>query len=55
MNTWIGQTPAEKQIKTDVLSELNYEPGVKVSEVGVLVKDGTVTLNGYVYSYSDKA
>ena len=42
------------ELKNDVLSELKYEPGVKISEVGVLVKDGTVTLNGSVYSYSDK-
>ena len=42
------------EIKTDVLSELEYEPAVKVSDIGVLVKDGTVTLNGYATSYTEK-
>ena len=36
------------QLKTDVLSELEYEPYVKVSDIGVLVKDGTVTRNWIV-------
>jgi osmotically-inducible protein OsmY len=34
------------EIENDVLSELTYEPSVKVTDIGVLVKDGTVTLNG---------
>jgi osmotically-inducible protein OsmY len=41
-------------LKTDVLAELNYEPSVKVTDIGVLVKDGTVTLNGYATSYGEK-
>ncbi len=48
----IKKTDAE--LKTDVLSELEYEPGVNVTDIGVLVKDGTVTLNGYATSYSEK-
>jgi len=40
-------------IKADVLSELEYEPSVTVSDIGVLVKDGTVTLNGYATSYGE--
>jgi osmotically-inducible protein OsmY len=42
------------EIKNYVLSELTYEPSVKVTDIGVLVKDGTVTLNGYATSYSEK-
>ena len=42
------------ELKTDVLSELQYEPSVKVTDIGVLVKDGTVTLNGYVTNYGEK-
>ena len=38
--------------KTDL--ELKYEPIVKVTDIGVLVKNGTVTLNGYVSSYVEK-
>jgi osmotically-inducible protein OsmY len=44
----------DTELKNDVLSELKYEPSVKVSDIGVLVKDGTVTLNGYATSYSEK-
>jgi osmotically-inducible protein OsmY len=44
----------DSEIKTDVLSELEYEPSIKVTDIGVLVKDGTVTLNGFATSYGDK-
>jgi osmotically-inducible protein OsmY len=44
----------DTELKNDVLSELKYEPSVKVSDIGVLAKDGTVTLNGYATSYSEK-
>ncbi|WP_373543145.1 BON domain-containing protein [Chamaesiphon sp.] len=42
------------ELKNDVLAELKYEPTVKVTDIGVLVKNGTVTLNGYVSSYVEK-
>jgi VCBS repeat-containing protein len=44
----------DTEIKTDVLSELKYEPNIKVTDIGVLVKDGTVTLNGSVTNYHEK-
>ncbi|MEO8893053.1 MAG: BON domain-containing protein [Coleofasciculaceae cyanobacterium] len=44
----------DTELKIDVLSELEYEPGVEVAGIGVLVKDGTVTLNGYAANYSKK-
>ncbi len=52
MNKTIERTDAE--LKTDVLAELKSEPSVKVTDIGVLVKDGTVTLNGYATSYVEK-
>jgi len=52
MTYTIAKTDAE--LKTDVLSELKYEPGVKIADIGVLVQDGTVTLNGYATSYMEK-
>jgi len=52
MTTITGKTDGE--IKTDVLSELKYEPSVKVTDIGVLVNGGTVTLNGYATSYAEK-
>jgi len=44
----------DAQLKTDILSELEFEPSVKATDIGVLVKDGTVTLNGYATSYGEK-
>jgi osmotically-inducible protein OsmY len=44
----------DAELKNDVLSELKYEPSVKATDVGVLVKDGAVTLNGNVPSYFEK-
>jgi osmotically-inducible protein OsmY len=41
----------DAQIQTDVLSELKWEPRVLPNEVGVSVKDGVVTLTGWVDSY----
>jgi len=45
---------SDTEIKNDVLSELKYEPSVKITDIGVLVKNGTVTLNGYATSYAEK-
>jgi osmotically-inducible protein OsmY len=44
----------DAQLKEYVLSELAYEPSVKATDIGVLVKDGTLTLNGFVESYGEK-
>ncbi|HAT11563.1 MAG TPA: hypothetical protein DCS97_13435 [Planctomycetes bacterium] len=45
---------SDLQIKTDVLSELQYEPAVKVTNIGVLVKEGIVTLHGSTASHGEK-
>jgi len=45
---------SDPELKNDVLAELKYEPSVRVEDIGVLVKDGTVTLNGYASSYGEK-
>lgn len=47
-------TKSDSDIKSDVLAELKYEPRVHVTDIGVLVKDGAVTLNGYAASYGEK-
>lgn len=41
-------------IQQDVMDELNWDPFLKASEIGVAVKDGVVTLFGHVDSYSKK-
>jgi len=45
---------SDAELKNDVLSELKFEPNVKVTEIGVLVQDGAVTLNGFATSYGEK-
>lgn len=52
MNKIIAKSDAE--IKSDVLAELIFEPSVKIADIGVLVKDGVVTLNGYATNYGEK-
>ena len=42
------------EIQRDVISQLQWEPFVKASEIGVAVKDGIVTLSGMVDTYSKK-
>jgi osmotically-inducible protein OsmY len=42
------------QLQLDVLDELQYEPSVDPSEIGVTTKDGIVTLAGTVKSYAEK-
>ena len=44
----------DTELKTDVLAELKYEPSVKVTDIGVQVKDGVVTLIGNVSNYFEK-
>ena len=44
----------DTELKKDVLAELKYEPSVKVTDIGVLVNDGAVTLNGYASTYGEK-
>jgi osmotically-inducible protein OsmY len=45
------QTRTDEEIQRDVLAELKFEPRVLPNEIGVAVKDGVVSLTGYVDSY----
>jgi osmotically-inducible protein OsmY len=42
------------QLQQAVIDELNWEPSVQSSQIGVIVKDGVVTLDGEVSSYPEK-
>ena len=42
------------EIQKDVMDELKWEPLLSVSEIGVAVKQGIVTLSGTVDSFSKK-
>jgi osmotically-inducible protein OsmY len=41
-------------LKRDVVDELDWEPSIDAAAIGVLVKDGVVTLTGHVGSYAEK-
>jgi osmotically-inducible protein OsmY len=44
----------DEDIQRDVLEELKWDSRVQVNEIGVVVKDGIVTLTGWVDSYMKK-
>src|SRR5258708_12594427 len=48
------ETRTDVQIQQDVLAELKWEPRPTPNEVGVIVKDGIVTLTGWVDSYTKR-
>src|SRR4030081_1356398 len=48
------ETRTDAQIQTDVLAEFKWEPRVVPNEIGVAVKDGIVTLTGWVDSYTKR-
>ncbi len=45
---------SDEDIKQDVERELRYDPDIDATDVAVAVKDGVVTLTGFVHSYGDK-
>jgi osmotically-inducible protein OsmY len=47
-------TRTDQEIAADVLSELKWDAEVQPNEIGVSVKDGVVTLTGWVDSYLKK-
>jgi osmotically-inducible protein OsmY len=47
-------TRTDEDIQQDVLVELRWDPRLQPNEVAVAVKDGVVTLGGYVDSYLKK-
>ena len=54
MATVVRGARTDEEIQRDVLNELKFEPRVQPNEVGVVVKDGVVTLTGWVDSYAKK-
>ncbi len=47
-------TRTDEEIQRDVLEELKWDTRVRPNEIGVAVKDGIVTLTGWVDSYLKK-
>jgi osmotically-inducible protein OsmY len=50
----VTPTRSDSAIRDDVQFELKWDPKVTSSDIGVAVKDGVVTLTGYVSSYWEK-
>src|SRR5688500_20279827 len=46
-----SETRSDEEIQRDVLGELKWDARVQPNEIGVAVKDGIVTLTGWVDSY----
>lgn len=44
----------DRDIKRDVEEELRWDPDIDATDIAVAVKDGVVTLAGFVRSYSEK-
>ncbi|MDQ0036856.1 osmotically-inducible protein OsmY [Variovorax boronicumulans] len=44
----------DTQLRNDVQAELTWAPEIKSSDIGVIVKDGVVTLTGHLASYAEK-
>ncbi|MDE2628140.1 MAG: BON domain-containing protein [Burkholderiales bacterium] len=45
---------SDAQLKTDVAAELEWDPSINATNVGVAVKDGVVTLTGHLDTYAEK-
>ncbi|WP_454908583.1 BON domain-containing protein [Variovorax gossypii] len=44
----------DTQLRDDVQAELSWDPAFKASDIGVIVKDGVVTLTGHLASHAEK-
>lgn len=44
----------DAQLRTDVTDELAWDPAVNASNVGVIVREGVVTLTGHLDSFAEK-
>lgn len=47
-------TKTDVQVQKDVIAELNWDPAVNATRIGVEVSNGVVTLDGHVESYAEK-
>lgn len=44
----------DAELKKDVQAELDWNPAVNATEIGVAVKDGVVTLTGHIATFAEK-
>jgi osmotically-inducible protein OsmY len=43
-----------EKLKEEVTTELQWEPSINATQVGVAVKNGVVTLTGHLDTYAEK-
>lgn len=44
----------DAKLKEDVMAELAWDPAIHAENIGVIVKDGVVTLTGHIGTYAEK-
>lgn len=44
----------DKQLRQDVIDELDFEPSIDSADIGVACENGVITLSGHVPSYAQK-
>lgn len=44
----------DTELRADVIAELKWNPRIKSNQIGVIVKDGAVTLTGMVETFAEK-
>src|ERR1700692_686585 len=52
--TMESQMKSDSDIKRDLEAELKWDPDIDATDIAVAVKDGVVTLTGFVKSYTHK-
>lgn len=45
---------SDAQLRSDIVAELTWDPAITATDVGVIVKDGVVTLTGHPSSHAEK-
>lgn len=45
---------SDSELKRDIEAELMWDPDINAADIAVAVKDGVVTLTGFVRSYAQK-
>lgn len=45
---------SDEKLQRDVLEQLDWDPGIDASQIGVTAHDRVVTLTGHVSTYTDK-
>jgi osmotically-inducible protein OsmY len=44
----------DEQLQWDVYEELKWDPSINETNIKVSVREGNITLNGYVPTYAEK-